>query len=358
MKIPEPKKLKSGTWFIQLRLTSADGSLVSVPVSAPTKKECVRRAELIKAEHRSGKRSASKSELTLADCFSRYIDSHRGVLSPSTLRGYLTLSRNRFVACLSVPVVKINWQEAVSAESSLCSAKTLKNAWGLVSASLAYSGFPVPGIRLPQVIKPEINWIPPEQIPAFLEAVCGSTCEVGALLALHGLRRSELFALDWGKIDLTAGVIKVRGAKIPDEEHKFVSRPENKTQTSRRNVQIMIPRLLELLAQAQRDGLPIISGSPNTLSHRIKRCCELNGLPPVTAHGLRHSFASLGCHLGIPEGEIAAMGGWNDIATVHKIYEHYSEYQRLQSSNLMSSFFKSANKNANEIPKPLKNQAK
>ena len=62
MKVPEPRKLQSGTWFIQLRLGG-----VSVPVSATTKKECIRQAQLIKAEHQSGKNKVrSKSSVISA----------------------------------------------------------------------------------------------------------------------------------------------------------------------------------------------------------------------------------------------------------------------------------------------------
>ena len=46
MKVPEPRKLKSGTWFIQMRLGGE-----SIPVSAPTRTECVKQAEKIKADY-------------------------------------------------------------------------------------------------------------------------------------------------------------------------------------------------------------------------------------------------------------------------------------------------------------------
>ena len=45
MKVPEPRHLPSGSWFIQMRLNG-----VSVPVTAPTKKQCIHEAEVIKAE--------------------------------------------------------------------------------------------------------------------------------------------------------------------------------------------------------------------------------------------------------------------------------------------------------------------
>jgi hypothetical protein len=49
MKTPKPRKLPSGSWFIQLRL---DGE--SVPITASTERECVRKAQLIKAENLPG----------------------------------------------------------------------------------------------------------------------------------------------------------------------------------------------------------------------------------------------------------------------------------------------------------------
>lgn len=357
MKIPEPRKLKSGAWFIQLRFTSPTGERVSVPITTATKKDCIRQAELIKAEHRSGRKTVQPaSGKTLGEVVDGYIASRRAVLSPATIRGYSTMRRCRFQSLMSSPADNIDWQSTISAEAASCSAKTLKNAWGLISSALQHAGLPVPDVRLPQIVRPEIDWIPPEKIPEFLAAISGQSCEAGALLALHSLRRSELFALTWDSIDLQSGVIKVAGAVVPDEQHKFVRKLTNKTAASRRNVKIMIPRLAELLRELHASGQPIVSGSPNTLAHRITRCCELRGLPPVTTHSLRHSFASLGCALGIPEAEIASMGGWSNIATVHRIYEHYSEYQRLQAENKMELFFKKANEKANENLNPLKNK--
>lgn len=83
MKVPTPRKLPSGTWFIQLRLNGK-----SVPVSAATKKDCIRQAELIKAEHRSGKKVVCKTSMTLGDAMTDYIEKKRASLDPSTIQGY------------------------------------------------------------------------------------------------------------------------------------------------------------------------------------------------------------------------------------------------------------------------------
>ena len=44
--------------FVQQLSPVSDGKRVSIPVSAATKKECIRAAELIKAEHRSVRKVA------------------------------------------------------------------------------------------------------------------------------------------------------------------------------------------------------------------------------------------------------------------------------------------------------------
>ena len=184
MKVPEPRKLKSGTWFIQMRLGGA-----SVPVSAATRTECIRQAEKIKADYRNGKRLPCKSAQTLGQCVTAYIDAKRGVLSPSTIREYKSMSRNRFTAQMKKPVREItNWQSIVSTEAKSVKPKTLKNAWMMVAAALKFGGYDVPKVTLPQVPPNERQWLDPEQIRVFVPDVANEPFAIPALLALHGLR--------------------------------------------------------------------------------------------------------------------------------------------------------------------------
>lgn len=352
MKIPEPRKLKSGSYFIQLRLNG-----VSVPITADTAKECKKQAELIKAEHRAGVRKISKSSrsITLDDAIEGYIKSRKDVLSPATIRGYEIIRRNRFQAQTDEKLADINWQKTISAESRKCGPKTLKNAWGLMVSVLGYYDLPVPSVKLPQLVQAEKEWLEPEQIPAFVEAVKDKSFAIPALLALHGLRRSEIFALDWPAIDLKKNTIAVKGAVVPDEHHRFVRKETAKNVTSQRTIPIMIPELSDLLMAAKNEEKAVVSGSPNSLCKQINRICEKEALPLVGVHGLRHSFASLGYHLGIPEREMMELGGWADTTTMHKIYTHIAKADRLKSENKLTGFFKqqSANGNANMAEQSL-----
>ena len=161
--------------------------------------------------------------------------------------------------------------------------------------------------------------------------------EYAALLALHSLRRSEIMAVAQtaGSVDGEKKVIHVRGAVVPDENHKFVLKETNKNKTSRRDVPFMIPRIAELAAA----GATISEGSPNTLTHRINRVCAANGLPEVGTHGLRRSFASLAYHLGWPERYTMKIGGWADAKTMHKIYIKLSEADEAKQVKSMEEFY-------------------
>ena len=66
------------------------------------------------------------------------------------------------------------------------------------------------------------------------EAVCGKDCELPALLALHGLRRSELLALTADKI--TGDMITVSGSMVFNANGQLVLKSTNKNETSQRTV--------------------------------------------------------------------------------------------------------------------------
>ncbi len=340
MKIPEPRRMSSGTYFIQLRLNG-----VSIPVTAATKTECTQRAQLIKAEWRAGKREISKKpeSKTIRKILQEYIDSRKKVLSPSTIRGYNTIKDTRFQAIMDKKIDQVkDWQKVIDAEvDDGVTGKTIKNSWGLMSSALRHAGFSVPAVKLPQVVQSVRPWLDPDQIKQFVAAVHGTDVEIPALLALHSLRRSEIAGLMWDKVDLDNNIIRVEGSSVRGEDSKFVYKETNKNRKSRRRVPIMIPELktaLEAVQENDRTGY-VVKCNPNTIWAGVNRICEENGFPLVGVHGLRHSFASLAHHVGMPEEEAMLIGGWEDSKTMHKIYMHIADADRLRAQNLMAAFY-------------------
>lgn len=337
MKVPKAKKLSSGTWFIYMRL---DGEGVSV--TGATEKECTRKAEMIKAEYRNGKRQEKRGELTLTKAIDAYIKSRDAVLSPSTIRGYRTIQRTRFQSVMEKPISGAGWQQLVNEEAKKCKPKTVKNAYRFICSVLKENGIDVPEVKLPAAAPKERDFLQPDEIPVFLEAIKDTPVEICALLALHSLRRSEIFALDKKDVDLKRKIIHVRGAVVADENWQFVRKETNKTEKSTRDIPIMIPRLVETVSAAP-DGV-LVTCHPNTPHQQIKRICVACGFSPVTLHGLRHSFASLAYHLGLSELETMRIGGWSDYQTMRKIYTHLAEKDAATAANKMSKFYQAKEK--------------
>lgn len=315
MKVSTPRKLPSGSYFIQLRL---DGK--SVSVTAATAKECKHKAELIKAEHFNDKRiMPDKSTRTLSEAIDRYIEERSAVLSPSTIQGYRVVQHNRFTKVMNKQLKSIkNWQAIVNEESKLVSGKTVHNAWGLVSTVMRSEGMNVPEVHLPQKVVKERRWLDVDEVKLFLEKVQGDDVEVATILGLHSLRFSEALALDVSDID--SEYIHVRGAVVRGE-NGLIKKETNKNSSSRRDIPILIPRLLEVLPQ---NG-PAVTIAHNTVNRHIKKICEENDLPVVTFHELRHSFVALCVSKNIPVDVVQKIGGWDDYATLKNVYTHISD---------------------------------
>lgn len=352
MKVPNPRKLKSGTWFIQLRLNGE-----SVPVSAATKKECIDKARLIKAEHKAGVRVAKKEKgqpksPTLREAIDAYIAKRDGTLSPSTICGYRVIQRCRLKGAMDKPVSDVSdgeWAKALNKEAKVFSAKTVKNTWGLIQVVLREEvGRDPPKVKMPQVVPSDKKFLEPDQIPIFVRAVKGSKVEIPALLALSSMRKSEILALRWENVDLDRRIIKVRGAAVMDENSRLVQKRENKNGASNRNIPIMMDELYEALYSAQEKNGLVVTCHSNTIYRQVNQICEKNGLPKVGVHGLRHSFASLAYHLGVPERITMEIGGWADNQTMHKIYIHIARQDVSKYADKFKDYFSGTSEAAGE----------
>ena len=224
-------------------------------------------------------------------------------------------------------------------ELELASEKTVKNAWALVTPALKHVGYPVPKVRLSQVPVTEIPFLQPDEIPQFCEEVKGRKYEIPALLALQGLRLSELRGLTWNDIDLARNTITVRGAVV-DGINGDVVKKTNKNDTSTRTVPIMIGQLHDALdAVPVKDG-HVVKIKGCSLLADVKRACNRAGITEVTTHGLRHSFASLCFYLNIPQKQIEQWGGWKNGVVLNRIYIRIAALMETKNKATFSNFFK------------------
>lgn len=354
MKIPEPKKLKSGTWFIQLRLTASDGRRVSVPVSAATKKECIRAAELIKAEHRSGRKTVrSVSEKTLRQAAEEYIEARRSsVRSPSTIEGYEKIIRCHFdglwdmkLSCITNDILN----SFVSAEckkknrlGKSYSPKTIHNAYFFVISVLnemhiSHDGKPL----LPEKKRTPVQILTAEEVYA---AVKGTPIELPCLLAMwltlsiseiRGLTKSK--SLRGNQLSIVETIIDVGGEPV--------RKPGGKEEERSRTLTVP-PYIMQLIQQTEGDVIcPLSSQATNK---RLSRLLEKNGLPHISFHKLRHISASTMAELGIQKEIMQERGGWKTPKVMDTVYTHVFDASRRQADRTIDEKFNSLIEKANE----------
>ena len=335
IKVPSPTQLPSGMWRIQLRQEKQS-------ITEKTPELCTAKAIAIRAGFLEVKKQSVEKGLTLRTAIDRYIDRRQNSLSPTTIRAYRIVQKNRFQSVADLTLHNgIDWQKVCDNEAPLCKYKTLKNAWLFVGSVLRESGLDVPKVKLPQQEIHERKWLDPDQILTFCDACCGSRIETESLLALMSLRRSELLALRWQDIDLPHNCFTINQVMVPNEHNQYVIKNSTKSKTSARTVPILIPRLAELLVKPA-DAAPedlISHVPPNALIRSINRICADAGLPEVGVHGLRHSFASLAYHLGYREEECMRIGGWSDYKVMHDIYTHLSQKDIEAKQDKMYQFY-------------------
>lgn len=152
------------------------------------------------------------------------------------------------------------------------------------------------------------------------------------------MRREEICGLKWDCVDFQRQILFIREARTA--YGATVVQKETKNRSSVRT--LFLPddliRLLHMEQARQADwlrqgrlkepsqfvvlnyqGVPY---SPNALSVAFTRFVRNNGLPRVTLHGLRHSFATVASFQGVPLFDIGKALGHATPATTGKIYTH------------------------------------
>lgn len=336
IRLPKIKQLPSGAWHTRVLIENR-----RVSITKDTYDECVAEYLALKNGLVEAREKKDGKNITLEEAAKSYIASKEGFLSPSTIAGYEKFKRNMLQGMMKRNIFTVSndqWQAAIRQEHKAGkSPKYIKNGWMFFSACIVAAGAPRPEVMLYPPEHNERAYLTPDEIDKFVEAVKGHRFEIPYLMCLSSLRRSEMIAMDWANIDLENKVMHVRGA-IVRGTNGLVEKPQTKTEKSRRSVPI-IPPLLEALKQQEPKAGKVVKFSAEPIRINLKRVCTAAGITVVDLHGLRHSFASLAYHLGIPEMIAAEIGGWNDLSTMHNIYTHLAQKDIAKRSQEFCDWF-------------------
>src|ERR1700683_4924161 len=227
--------------------------------------------------------------------------------------------------------------------------KSLKAAFQLAVDKGRLDRNPAALATPPAVSEQVRHWWTPEQGGTFLAYVADHPCLTvgrGEMLVATGGRRGEVLGLRWSDIDLDAGTATVvqqlvadigtkqltlRPTKRPRSRSVIGLHPDTISSLRRRKSQQAEEKLL-----MSRRGWPakgtIHSGlvftwpdgraiHPDVLTRTVEKMSVAAGLPRLTPHGLRHSFATAALSARVPIEVVAARLG-NTPRMVQEVYQH------------------------------------
>jgi integrase len=313
--MPTAKKLPSGNYRVQVFSHKEGNKRVYKSFTAPTKRE----AELIASQYKNGKHVIYEDK-TVNEAVKGYISAKEGVLSPSTVRGYVRMVKY-YQPIRHVKISKLDnekLQRLISDLSQKLSPKTVSNVYGLLVSSI---GFYCPdkrfNITLPKIIHEKTVSPSDGDIQALFNAADNILKACIALAAYGSLRRGEISALKYSDID--GNTLHIHADLVKDKNGIWVYKVA-KTPDSIR-YKSLPKEVIDLLGSGEPDDY-VIKWTPDSITKRFIALRKKQGIN-IRFHDLRHYYASIGAALGIPDLYIADSGGWKQNSKVLKsVYQN------------------------------------
>ena len=326
----KPRKLKSGTWFIQ---TQVNGTRKSF--SAPTRAEVIRKATEYKLT------ASDAPSAPLGVLIDRYIDMKRNILSPSTIKRYELTRRSELQRLMTIPARDLT-ADRIQAEINIMSVdhspKTVRNAYGLINATLSLFA-PELHFRVTMPPRKQIDYSVPttDEIFALINAASDHLKTAIMLAAFCGLRRGEIAALEM--TDIKKNVIHVKSAAVYDADRRQINKSP-KTFTSDRYV----PAPQILLDHIKGTRGIVCPLSLNSITHRFTELRTRLGLT-CRFHDLRHYYASALHAVGVRDQYIMKFGGWSSDGVLKSIYRGtLDDFEAAAAEQATNYFDQTANK--------------
>ena len=158
-------------------------------------------------------------------------------------------------------------------------------------------------------------------------------------LLYSGLRKSEALALDYEDIDRENKRIRVN-KRIVYEGNNPVVQGGNKTESGTREV-ILLDRLAKYLPDKKK-GHIFANEDGSYLTQKQLRCrwekIQKENNIKLTAHQLRHAYATMLFEAGVDEKDAQELMGHSDITLTRQIYTHIRSKRKDETAAKLNSF--------------------
>jgi len=327
---------RGDSWRVQVYIGRDEyGKRKYSSVTASTKKEAERLAASVRINNHL------KEDFTFIEASKHYIESRRNTLSPSTISGYEKIVRNHIGKIKNIRLSRITNDDIQRQLDDLAaghSPKTVENARAFISSVLKNFA-PELQLRLatPAKEKKERRIPSDDELQRILKSATDDFMRIAIeLAAFGGLRESEVSGLypdcvHEDCISIRRVMVETSGGNVLKETPKSFA--------GFRDVPIPI-RLLGQLQQIDRSAdQPLIPYTPKQIRSRFETIRKKADCENISFHSLRHYFATY-CHAqGLPDKSIARIGGWENVSTLQKIYEHSTRQREDDLASIINAHF-------------------
>lgn len=339
-----------GRWVGRISLGSDQGGKrIQKTVYGLTQKEVNEKLDDLKQQRKHGTKSIVAKD-TVAGYLTRWLDDNIAInRAAKTFSTYEQTVRLYILPHIgSVKLTKLDGDNLISWQGTLARKKvtTAKRRFAIAVLRSALNKAvklrlipynPCAVLDKPRAITKEVTPLEPEKCHELFEA-CQShrLGDMIVLAALTGLRKGELFALDWNAVNLTEGVLVVRRTL---QELNGLTLKEPKTSAGKRVVSLdpeAVDALRKRLQKAKDEGfapdaVPIVF--PNSRGGHMRNSNfdrnvwypirKAAGIPDsFVFHDLRHTQASLMLAAGVDLKVIQKRLGHRDFKTTADTYSH------------------------------------
>ena len=341
----KPVKLPSGNWrCVALLGRTPEGKQIRKSFTDKNKRTAWQRACECEALHRD-QEVTEDNQLSLGDAIDRFVELKTPVLSPSTIMGYKSVRRTGLQGIMHLRLCDLTSnivQQEISREAQSKSPKTIRNAYGLLTAVLKqYHPSLQLQVRLPQKTKEEICIPSLDDINKLIAAADERGDDDLALAimlgAQLGLRRSEICALTFA--DIKNGTVIINKAVVRGAD--MVYRVKQPKSTAGYRTLPLTDQVATRLAQ--RSGEPtdfVVPLRPDLITRHFEKLQQALEMTPFRFHDLRHYNASVMISLGIPTMYITRRLGHSSDDMVKRVYGHIIADKQEDVNRQMSEFFK------------------
>jgi integrase len=323
-----------------------------------------------------GEAVAESSDTVASDLRDQWLPLRRSKVKESTWAGYKDAVEGRIIPAIgALPLRKVTPKHIAKLYDDLLASgsrdprrgpglapKTVRNTGLVIKKAFGdavrlglLARNPAQHVEMPRVEQKEMKTWSTEQAREFIGFIRGDRLEALWILMLtSGMRRGELIGLKWADVDLDAGRLAVRRARVAVGYQVVWSSP--KTMKSARVI-ALDPATCEVLQAhqsrqdeekalvgddyhdediifAKPDGSPV---HPDYVSQRFGRLVKKAGLLMIRPHDTRHTAATLLLEAGIPVKVVSERLGHSTTSITADLYQHVAPHMQEEAANKLGA---------------------